>query len=169
MTARIGADDSGFFESPRPQLLREISGIQPEPSGVHVLLYDHGVQSTQRLALGDVGGGIVVALWPAELKSQAEYLYADGRGKAMVAAARKREWDVTPTPHLAFFNSAPAERLYMAPEVDAAEYAVRWEKTDGRHIGRHPSEKGASARVDSEASAAERPQARPLRSCRRAR
>jgi hypothetical protein len=141
VTARIGADDIGFFESPRPQLLREISAIEPEPSGVHVLLDKHaGVRSTQRLALSDVGGGIVVALWPAELKPQADYLYTHGRGKAMVVAARERGWDVRPSPHLAFFTSAPSQRLYMAPEVDAEEYAERWEGVDARHIGQHSSE-----------------------------
>ncbi|MDQ5820578.1 MAG: hypothetical protein M3540_03970 [Actinomycetota bacterium] len=141
MTARIGADDVGFFESPRPQLLREISAIEPEASGVHVLLDKHaGVQSTQRLALGDVGGGIVVALWPAELKPQANYLYRNGRGKAMVIAARARGWDVRPSPHLGFFTSAPSQRLYMAPEVDAEEYSERWEGADARHIGQHSAE-----------------------------
>jgi hypothetical protein len=87
-----------------------------------------------------MGGGTVVALWPAELKSQADYLYADGRGKAMVMAARKNGWDVRPSPHLAFFNSAPSQRLYMAPEVDPEAYAERWEGAEGRHIGQHSSE-----------------------------
>src|SRR5688572_1783827 len=106
MPARIGADDVGLFESPRPSLLREVSGIEPEPSGGHVLLDEHaGVRSAQRLALSDVGGGIVVALWPAELKPQAQYLYSDGRGRAMVEAARERSWDVWAVPHLAFFTS----------------------------------------------------------------
>jgi hypothetical protein len=141
MTARIGADDVAFFESPHPTLLREISGIEPEPSGVHVLLDKHaGVQSTQRLALGDAGGGIVVALWPAELKPQADYLYTNGRGKAMVMAAREHGWDVRPSPHLAFFTSPPSQRLYMAPELDPEEYAERWEGADAWHIGQHSAD-----------------------------
>lgn len=135
MTAGIGADD--IFESPRPQLLREITGLEPAPSGVHVMLEDYGVRSTQRLALSDVGGGIVVGTWPAELKRQADYLYAEGRGRAMVTAAEARRWQVRPTPHLAFFNSAPSQRLYMAPDVDATTYSERWEGTDGRLIGQH--------------------------------
>lgn len=139
MSSRIGADDVDFFDSPRPKLLREVSGIDPEPAGVHVLLDKHlGVRSTQRFALADVGGGIEVALWPGELKSQAEYLYDDGRGMAMVAAARSCGWTVVPSPHLAFFNSRPSQRLYMAPNVDAAQYAGRWEGEDRHWIGRHP-------------------------------
>ncbi len=141
MTARIGADDVDFFDSPQPRLLREISGIEPEPAGVHVLLDKHlGVRSTQRLALADVGGGIEVALWPAELKSQAEYLYRAGRGSAMVVAARNCGWQVRPSPHLGFFNSRASQRLYMAPEIDAEVYAERWEGDDGREIGQHSRE-----------------------------
>lgn len=141
MTARIGADDVGTFDSPRPRLLQEISGIEPEPAGVHVLLDKHlGVRSTQRLALADIGGGIEVALWPGELKSQAEYLYRAGRGKAMVSAARSCGWHVRPSPHLGFFNSRASQRLYMAPEIDAEVYAERWEGADGRQIGQHSPE-----------------------------
>jgi hypothetical protein len=83
MTARIGADDLNLFETPLPDLLLQISGIEPEPPGVHVRLDTQShVRSTQRLALGDVGGSVVVGFWPAELKSQAEYLYAGGRARA---------------------------------------------------------------------------------------
>jgi hypothetical protein len=140
VSARIGAEDIAFFESPQPQLLREITALEPEASGVHVLLEGHGIRSTQRVALGDIGGGIVVALWPAELKRQADYLYSEGRGSAMVLAARDRGWDVRPSPHLAFFNSPPSQRLYMAPELDAEAYSSRWEGPDGRLIGQHSGE-----------------------------
>lgn len=141
MTARIGADDVGFFESPRTGLLRQITGIEPEPSGIHVLLDKHaGVRSAQRLALGESGGGIVVGLWPAELKPQAEYLYQSGRGVALVNAARERDWQVSASPHLAFFTSPASRRLYMAPDIDAAVYAERWEGADGRQIGQHTVE-----------------------------
>ena len=98
------------------------------------------MRSAQRLALGDIGEGIVVALWPAELKRQTDYLYSEGRGKAMIAAARQRRWEVRPSPHLAYFTSAPEQRLYMAPELDAQAYAERWEGPDGRLIGQHSAE-----------------------------
>lgn len=142
MTARIGADDvAPAFESPRPDLLRKITGIEPEPSGVHVLLDQHaGVRSIQRLALSDLGGGIIVGFWPAELKPQADFLYQEGRGTRMVEAARLSGWDVRPSPHLAFFTAPASRRLYMAPEIDAAEYARRWEGPDGSHIGQYSPE-----------------------------
>lgn len=141
MTARIGADDVGWFDSPRPDLLREITGIEPEPARVHVLLDKHlGVRSIQRLAIGDVGGTIIVALWPAELRSQAQYLYESGRAQAMLAAARERGWDAEPSPHLAFFNSRPSQRLYMRPDIAVEDYARRWEGPDRDLIGRHPTE-----------------------------
>jgi hypothetical protein len=137
VSARVGADDIAVFKSPRPQLLREITGLDPAPSGVHVPLEEHRVRSTQRLALSDIGGRIVVETWPAELKRQADYLYAGGRGRAMVTAARERGWQVEATAHIAFFNSAPAQRLYTYPDVDAATYTKRWEGADGRLIGQH--------------------------------
>ena len=51
------ADGVGDFDSPRPTLLRKVTGIEPELAGVHVLLDEHaGVRSIQRLALAEVGG-----------------------------------------------------------------------------------------------------------------
>lgn len=137
MTARIGADDLGLFESPRPDLLAEVTGITPEPSGGHVMLEAVGIRSAQRLALSDVGGGVIVALWPAELKPQAEFLYRGRRGAAMVDTARGLSWEVRAVPQLAFFTSPPSRRLYMHPDVDPAEYARRWEKQDAHWIGQH--------------------------------
>lgn len=116
----------------------EITGIEPEPAGAHVLLSKHvGTRSIQRFALAEVSGAVEVALWPGEMKSQARYLYNNGRGAAMVRAARSCDWKVVPSPHLAFFNSHPRQRLYMAPLLDAEVYATRWEGADGEQIGRH--------------------------------
>jgi hypothetical protein len=139
MAAQIGADDLDF-RATDPALLRDVSGLDPEPSGKHVLLGQIGVRSTQRLAIGDRGGTIIVALWPAELKPQAQYLYSSGRSAALIAAARSLRWSVVPSPHLGFRNSPASRRLYMAPELDAAEYAQRWEGPDGRRIGQHTSQ-----------------------------
>jgi hypothetical protein len=137
MRATIGADDLEQFQDPQPSLLAEISGIQPEPAGVHVLLDEHGVTSTQRLAISGFGGGLVAALWPGELKVQAEYLYGQKLGTKIVSAALERGWSADGSPHLAFRNSAPAQRLYMKPKVGAAEYARRWEDGDLREVGAH--------------------------------
>ena len=140
MAAQMGADDLDFT-TPDPELLREISGIEPEPSGVHVFLDGEArVRSTQRLALGDRAGRLVVAFWPAELKRQALFLYAGGRARRLIAAAFERGWSVKPSPHLAFWNSGSGQRLYMAPDLDPAVYADRWEGPDRDRIGRHPCE-----------------------------
>jgi hypothetical protein len=105
------------------------------------MLDEARVRSTQRLALADIGGGgVIVALWPAELQPQAQFLYQQGRGGRLIAAARERGWSVKPSPHLAFFNSAHTQRLYMDPDVSAEEYARRWEGADGRRIGRHSAD-----------------------------
>jgi hypothetical protein len=139
MAAQIGADDLDFTATD-PPLLRDVSGIDPEPTGKHVLLGQIGVRSTQRLAIGDRGGTTVAALWPGELKPQAQYLYSSGRSAALIAAARALDWSVDPSPHLGFRNSPAALRLYMAPDVAAETYARRWEGPDGWRIGQHTSE-----------------------------
>jgi hypothetical protein len=139
VAAQLGADDLDFAAMD-PALLRDVTGLDPEPAGTHVLLAEIGVRSTQRLAIGDRAGTVVVALWPAELKPQAQYLYRAGRSARMIAAARSLEWGVVPSPHLAFWNSPPELRLYMAPDIAAEEYARRWEGPDGRRIGQHSAE-----------------------------
>lgn len=141
MTVRMGADDVDFFNSPREDLLKEITGLDPEPSGAYVLLDEHlGTTSTQRFALADLGGGIEAALWPGETKAQAMYLYSAGRAATMIEAAQSCGWRVTASPHLAFLNSYARQRLYMTPDIDPLVYAERWADEDREFIGRHPRE-----------------------------
>jgi len=140
MAATIGPNNVNLYESPLPDLLYRATGITPVESGGHVVLADRGVKSTQRLGIGDVGGNVVAGLWPAELKEQAKYLYGQRLGRPMIAAARERGWTVEPSPHLAFRNASPPLRLYMAPHLDAAEYARRWEEGDLERVGAHARE-----------------------------
>lgn len=137
MTASLGADDLDCFLDPQPRLLKQLSGIQPVPGGLDVRLESYGVRSTQRLALSRHGRDLVAALWPAELKPQAEYLYGRGLATPMIACARECGWTVEPSPHLAFRNSYPAQRLYMQPAIDAADYARRWEDGDLVRVGQY--------------------------------
>ena len=140
MTANIGPGDIDLYESPRLRLLRLIAGVEPEPAGTHVKLDGFGIRSTQRLLVSDIGGSVIAAFWPAELKPQAEYLYRDGRGVAMVRAARELGWKVWAAPHIAFFTAPASRRLYMEPEIDPAVYAERWEGDDAQWIGEHAPE-----------------------------
>jgi hypothetical protein len=135
MTATIGPDDGDIHESPRPRILRAITGLEPVAKETHVLLEELGFRSIQRLAAGDVDGTLVVALWPAELKPQALYLYGQRLARPMISAALAHGWTATPSPHLAFWNAAPAVRLYMQATVDALEYARRWEEEDLDWVG----------------------------------
>jgi hypothetical protein len=142
MSAHYGAPDLERWALPLPRLLREVTGIEPASNPNHVRLDDQlGIRSVQRLALADVGGQAIAGLWPAELKAQALYLYAEGRAQRMISAARGRQWQVVARPHLAFFNAPPALRLYMEPEVSPEAYAERWEGPDAEMVGRHPNEK----------------------------
>ena len=121
------------------ELLREVSGITPEPAGTHVRLDGHGVRSTQRLALDVVGGSVLAGLWPAELQSQARYLYAGGRAGAMLHAARAFGWSAVTNPHLAFYTAPPSQGLYLDAQVEVDEYVRRWEAEDGLWIRQYPA------------------------------
>lgn len=138
MPVHIGPDDLGLFEDPQPSLLREVSGLTPEPGGLHIRLDPLSVRSTQRLALSAYGGGYVVALWPAELKGQAVYLYGNRLATPMIRRARELGWTATAALQFAFRNSAPSQRLYIRPDVDALDYARRWEE-DVSNVGQHSS------------------------------
>jgi hypothetical protein len=139
--AHIGPDDLHLFASPLPNVLREITGIEPEPREDHVRLDQHTrVRSTQRLALSAIGSGFIVGFWPAELKPQAEFLYTAGRAQKMLEAASARGWETYPSPQLAFYTSPPERRLYMHPDLSATDYAQRWEREDGRWIGQYAPE-----------------------------
>jgi len=141
MAVQIGASEEWVHASPRPDLLRLATGIEPEPSLDHVRLDRHSdIRSTQRIAVADVGGSVIAGFWPAELKPQAQYLYSRDRGRALIQEARARGWSVTPSPHLAFYTSPPHQRLYMTPDLAAEEYARRWEGPDGDMIGQHERE-----------------------------
>src|SRR5436305_13366287 len=110
MAATIGPDDLDIHERPQPRLLRQISGLRPVEKGTHVWL--EGVRSAQRLALGEVGSTVWLALWPAELKEQAVYLYGHRLARPMIAAALSHGWMSEAVPQLAFRNSGAAHRLY---------------------------------------------------------
>jgi hypothetical protein len=131
-----GLDDHHLLETPDPELLRKVTGLELEPSG-HALLDQVGVRSTQRLALGDVGGGIAVLTWPGELQPQAKYLYSGERAKCLLLAAVEDQWEIDARPQLAFWLSKPAERVYLNPTVTAEEYVARWSGQDRDRIGQY--------------------------------
>jgi hypothetical protein len=120
--------------------LREVTGLALEASGHVMLDKGAGVRSTQRLALGDVGGGIVVFTWPAELQQQAKYLYEGDRGNRLLAAVNQDGWDVEARPHLAFWLSSPEERLYLNPTIGPDEYVAQWSGPDFSRIGQHDAD-----------------------------
>jgi hypothetical protein len=138
MPATIGPDDLDVYSAPRRELLERIVGVAAEEAETHAML--PGVQSTQRLALAEFDGRLEVALWPGELTAQAQYLYGNRKGTAIVAAARSRGWTALAAPQIAFFNSRPTQRLYLNTNIDAADYAARWENGDLAFVGQYPRE-----------------------------
>jgi hypothetical protein len=141
MTAQIGADGLDLFGSPRPDLLIGVARVQPEPGDEWVHLGRLGFQSTQRLRISELAGGVAVVTWPAELAPQARYLYGRKLGSALVAGAVERGWTVEPSPHLAYHTAPPGRRLYMRPSVAPLDYAALWEDGDVlRRVGNHTRE-----------------------------
>lgn len=144
MTAKVGADGLDIFGDPRPELLVGVVRIRPEQNGEWADLEDRpgrpGFRSTQRLWISDVAGGIAVATWPAEKGTQSRYLYGRGLGSVLVTAALERGWTVEPSPHIAFYNSPPASRLYMRPAIAPLDYAALWEEKDALRRIRYPRE-----------------------------
>lgn len=138
-----GTADLHLLDTPDPRLLAEVTGgLKTDRRGSFAMLKPARIRSTQRLAIGDVGGGIMVFTWPGELIEQAEHLYTAGRGHRLLEAADVGGWEVDTRPHLAFWLSSPDERLYMNPHptMDAATYVERWSGADGTQIGAHPSD-----------------------------
>ena len=138
-----GTADLQLLETPVPTLLHEVTGGLPcDRRGSFATLDKTGVRSTQRLAIGDVGGGIAVFTWPAELVQQARHLYTADRAPRLLAAAGVGGWDVDMRPHLAFWLSRPSDRLYLNPDpaIGVVEYVERWQSADHARIGTHPRE-----------------------------
>jgi hypothetical protein len=139
MTAQIGVDGLDFPGDPRPELLTDVTRVQPGPGGDWVNLEGRlGFHSTQRLRITDLDGGVCVATWPAELAPQARYLYGRELGSTLVAAAIERGWTVEPSPHLAYHTAPPGRRLYMRPSLAPLDYVAVWEAAEGlRSVGSH--------------------------------
>ena len=130
-------DDQPLQETPVPGLLRDVTGIEPQAEEYVLFAKNSGVSSTQRLGLYDVGGGLALFTWPAELKPQAQYLYERGRAPRLLAVAEEDDWDVEARPHLAFRNAAWQRRLYLNPTITVSGYVSQWAGADGRRIGQH--------------------------------
>ena len=81
MTAQIGDNGLDLFGDPSPELLAGVARAQPERGGEWVDLARQGFRSTQRMRLGDLGDGVTLATWPAELQPQARYLYGGRLGR----------------------------------------------------------------------------------------
>ena len=133
-----GDDDAFLLEHPLPDLARRVTSRAPESTNNLVELVDLGARSTRRLAVCGHGGGIAMLTWPAELKPQALYLYANGRAGRLMDAADAGGWHVDPRPHLAFRNAAARLRLYMNPTMSAREYVEGWSGPDLERVGAHP-------------------------------
>src|SRR5262245_28782357 len=125
-TARRHDEDDDLLATPRPDIARAVTGLEPERNGHALLDRGLGIRSTQRFNVYDVDGGVVAFTWPAELKPQALYVYSHDRAARLIRAARRNGWEVAMKPHLAFWLSAARERLYTTPSITLDEYVAGW-------------------------------------------
>ena len=90
----------------------------------------------KRLTIRDAGGGgVAILTWPAELKSQATFLYSEDRAERVLAAAATGGWETVARPHLSYFNAPARQRLYMTPRLSAREYVEQWTAGDVERVG----------------------------------
>ncbi|HEU5104779.1 MAG TPA: hypothetical protein VFU11_02940 [Solirubrobacterales bacterium] len=110
------------------------------PVGAEVLMRDWS--STQRIALGERDGQLVLCAWPGELRSQARAFYGSDRaGRVRALIEREPAWVATPRPHLAFNGARRADRYYFSCPLPAPEYLARWSRPDDlRAAGGHAPE-----------------------------
>jgi hypothetical protein len=127
-------------------LLREATGInevEPDrrPSIGAVLMLDAAIEtkSTQRICLQQQAEGLVLCIWPAELKPQAEALYRTRRAQRLIdlVTGNPEAWRARPNVHLAFRNASVAQRLYLHCHLETAAYIRRWSGTDFAQIRAH--------------------------------
>lgn len=136
MTAHIGVDELEFYGEPRLDLLAEVALVKPEPGHDWIRLEGPPLSfhSTQRLQISEGADGVALTTWPAELARQANYLYGEGLGLPLVAAALQcKGWTVKATPHIAYWTAPPSRRLYLNPPIEPADYVAIWE--DGEALG----------------------------------
>ncbi len=137
---RVGADPVRRKWRLR-SLLREATGIDTERGGlVHIRLDTAlGVESLQRAALDIEQERLTLHLWPGELKTQAEHLYAGGHADRLCELLEDERggWQVQPQPLLGFRNAPVRTRVYLTCTLDPAEYARRWQGEDWKRVGAH--------------------------------
>ena len=128
--------------------LRDVTGIdavvpekRPDTDASVMVRIDKaiGSQSTERLSLRWLPEGLVLATWPAELKSQAEATYRTGRGQLILdfAAGMPAGWQVRPIGQLAYRFAAIPQRVYLTGDLGLDEYVHGWLGEDFAYVGGH--------------------------------
>jgi len=128
--------------------LRDATGIdtvvpekRPDTDASVKILIDKeiGSQSTERLSLRWRPEGLVLATWPAELKSQAVATYRTGRAQLILAfaAGMPAGWRVRTIGQLAYRFAAIPQRLYLTGDLDLDKYVHGWLGDDFAYVGGH--------------------------------
>jgi hypothetical protein len=131
--------DDRYLAAPfDPELMFRVTGREPSSVGNSDVDDGTGIRLVKRLTIRDVAGGIAVLTWPAELKNQATFLYANDRAERLLTAATAGGWETVPRPHLSYFNAPARQRFYMTPRLSAREYVTQWTHGDLSKVGGAP-------------------------------
>lgn len=107
-----------------------------EAHHLHALL--PGAASVQRVALEARAEALAVALWPGELKPQAQHLYGDmTRVQRLAALAEEDGWQVRPNPHVSYFKAPAPRRWYLTSALSPSAYLRQWGAEDLPQVGAH--------------------------------
>jgi hypothetical protein len=68
---------------------------------------------------------------------QALAFYGDRRGSHMLGRLTGDGWHVATTPHLAFWNSPPEQRLYLSPNLSVSQYVTLFEGEGLAMVGQY--------------------------------
>lgn len=146
MNHNFGGDLRG--ELRLAQLLQAATDLDAAPTSsypetetsVHVMVDKAiGAKTLQRVALQARGKGLVLCMWPAELKVQAEKFYRADRVARLLnfLAEDDQAWRAEPKAQLAFRSAAASQRVYLRCDLDIQEYAYRWLGDDFAQVGAH--------------------------------
>ena len=121
-------------------LLEEATGLRVTGRHAHVRLDDAtGAASLQRAALGSSEHDtLTLAVWPGELKAQAQAFYAGDRAARLLELVADSPWTAEPRPHLGFYGASPPQRLYLTPRLALDAYVEAWSSGDLDRVHYYP-------------------------------
>lgn len=126
--ARCG-DNPGRRGRRLKNILSEVTGKEATQHAARatVRVPAERIKAIQRIDLYAETDQLVLAMWPGELKAQAQHLYGSPeRVEALLRVTEMDEWSLKPCFNVAYRNANYHARWYTTPSMDGATYAKGW-------------------------------------------